>query len=62
MESPYLTLREAATYARTSTRTIQRRLEAGALKRYGAGRPLVLKTELEAALSAAPAKTLEEKS
>jgi hypothetical protein len=62
MESPFLTLSEAATYARMSTRTIQRRLKDGELKRYGAGRPLVLKTELEALLSASPAKTLEEKS
>ena len=52
MESPYFTLGEAAAYARTSTRTIQRRLKAGELKRYGSGRPLVLKTELEALLTA----------
>lgn len=62
MESPYLTLREAATYARTSTRTIQRRLKAGELNRYGASRPLVLKAELEALLSATSVNILEEKS
>lgn len=61
MESPYLTLHEAAAYARTSPRTIQRRLKAGELKRYGTGRPLVLKTELEALLSASKADILEEK-
>ncbi len=62
MESPYLTLGEAAAYARTSTRTIQRRLKAGDLNRYGAGRPLILKTELEALLSAPHTEILEEKS
>lgn len=62
MESPYLTLREAATYARMSIRTIQRRLQAGELNRYGSGRPLVLKTELEALLSASQAEKLEAKS
>ncbi len=48
MESPYFTLREAAAYARTSTRTSQRRLEAGDLNRDGSGRPLIPKAELEA--------------
>ncbi len=62
MNSPYLTLREAADYARTSRRTIQRRLKAGELNRYGTGHPLVLKTELEALLSATPVDILEEKS
>ncbi len=52
MESPYFTLGEAAAYARTSTRTIQRRLKAGELNRYGSSRPLVLKAELEALLTA----------
>lgn len=62
MESPYLTLGEAAAYARTSTRTIQRRLKAGDLNRYGSGRPLVLKTELEALLSAPHTEIPEGKS
>jgi hypothetical protein len=62
MESPYFTLGEAAAYARTSIRTIQRRLKVGELKRYGTGRPLVLKTELEALLSAPHTEILEEKS
>lgn len=62
MESPYFTLREAATYARTSTRTIQRRLKAGDLNRYGSGRPLVLKAELEAMLTAPQAENLEARS
>ncbi len=62
MKSPYLTLKEAAEYARTSIRTIQRRLKAGELNRYGSGRTLILKAELEALLTALPAETLEEKS
>ncbi len=62
MESPYFTLKEAAAYARTSTRTIQRRLNAGELNRYGMGHPLVRKAELEALLSATPVDILEEKS
>jgi excisionase family DNA binding protein len=62
MESPYFTLKEAAAYARTSTRTIQRRLKAGELNRYGTGHPLVHKEELEALLSATPVDILEEKS
>ncbi len=62
MESPYFTLREAAAYARTSTRTIQRRLKAGDLNRYGSGRPLVLKAELEALLTAPQAENLEARS
>jgi hypothetical protein len=62
MESPYLTLGEAAAYARTSTRTIQRRLKAGELKRYGKSRPLILKTELEMLLGTSPAEKAEEKS
>ncbi len=61
MESPYLTLREAAAYARTSTRTIQRRLKAGDLKRYGSGHPLILKAELEALLNSSQAEKLEVK-
>lgn len=61
MESPYFTLGEAAAYARTSPRTIQRRLKAGALNRYGSGRPLILKAELEALLSAPSVEILEEK-
>jgi len=59
MESPYLTLNEAATYARMSTRTIQRRLKAGDLNRYGAGRTLILKAELEALLTAPRAEIPE---
>ncbi len=48
MESPYFTLKEAAAYARTSTRTIQRRLENGDLTRYSLGHhPLILKSELD---------------
>lgn len=62
MESPYFTLREAAAYARTSTRTIQRRLKAGDLNRYGSGRPLILKAELETLLTAPQAEILEGKS
>ncbi|CAN5841496.1 hypothetical protein BH24DEI2_BH24DEI2_28100 [soil metagenome] len=62
MESPYLTLGEAAAYARMSKRTIQRRLKAGDLNRYSSGRPLVLKAELEALLTAPPAEILEGKS
>lgn len=55
MNSTYLNLFEAATYARTSKRTIQRWLEAGKLGRYGHGRkPLILKAELEALLSPTP--------
>lgn len=47
MESLYLTLRELAAYACTSTRIIQRLLKAGELTRYGSG-PLILDEELEA--------------
>lgn len=50
--SPYLTLKEAALYARCSTRTVQRWLVNKKLKRYGHGRfVLILKAELEALLS-----------
>ncbi len=62
MESPYFTLDEAAAYARTSKRTIQRRLKAGNLNRYGAGRTLILKAELEALLTAPRDEILEGKS
>lgn len=61
MESPYFNLREAAAYACTSTRTIQRRLKAGDLRRYGITRPLILKAELEALLAPPQAEKLEEK-
>lgn len=48
MESPYFTLKEATEYARTSVRTIQRRLEDGDLTRYSLGHhPLILKSELD---------------
>jgi excisionase family DNA binding protein len=51
--SPYLTLGEAALYARCSTRTVQRWLSNEKLNRYGHGRlVLILKAELEALLSA----------
>ena len=51
--SPYLTLSEAAAYARCSKRTVQRWLDDEKLNRYGHGRrPLVCKDELEALLSA----------
>lgn len=50
--SPYLTLVEAALYARCSTRTIQRWLSDEKLNRYGHGRlVLIRKAELEALLS-----------
>jgi excisionase family DNA binding protein len=50
--SPYLTLGEAALYARCSTRTIQRWLSDKKLCRYGHGRlVLIRKDELEALLS-----------
>jgi excisionase family DNA binding protein len=62
MKSPYLTLKEAAEYARVSIRTIQRRIEAGELNRYGTGHPLVHEEELEALLSPTPVDILEEKS
>jgi excisionase family DNA binding protein len=53
--SPYLTLKEAALYARCSTRTVQRWLDAGTLRRYGHGRrPLILKGDLETLLSTSP--------
>ncbi len=52
MESPYFTLKEAAAYARTSVRTIQRRLEDGDLTRYSLGyHPLILKAELDKLLT-----------
>ena len=55
MNSPFLTLSEAAQYSRYSVRQIQRWLEAGKLKRYGHGRkPLIKHEELEQFLS--PAK------
>ncbi len=49
--SPFLTLSEAAAFARCSKRTIQRWLEANKLSRRGHGRPLIDKSELEALLS-----------
>jgi excisionase family DNA binding protein len=50
--SPYFTLREAALYARCSTRTVQRWLDSKKLPRYGHGRHvLIRKDELEALLS-----------
>jgi excisionase family DNA binding protein len=50
--SPYLTLGEAAHYARCSTRTVQRWLSDKKLNRYGHGRHLLIrKAELEALLS-----------
>lgn len=55
LESPFLTLPEAAAYARCSVRTIQRRLETGLLTRHGLGaKPLVRRDELAQLL--APAK------
>ncbi len=62
INSPYLTIKEAAEYARISIRTIYRRLKTGELNRYGSGRTLILKAELEALLTAPPADILEEKS
>ena len=49
-DSPYLTLHEAALYARCSKRTVQRWLDAGKLTRHGQSRPLVHRQELEALL------------
>ena len=49
-ESPYLTLHEAAQYARCSKRTVQRWLDAGKLTRHGQYRPLVHRAELDALL------------
>ena len=49
--SPYLTLTEAALYARCSKRTIQRWLDAGKLTRHGQSRPLVHQAELQRFLS-----------
>ena len=55
--SPYLTLTEAAAYARCSTRTIQRYVDAGELTRYGHSRRLLIKQEeLERHLSPATPK------
>jgi excisionase family DNA binding protein len=52
MDSPYLTLAEAAAYARCSKRTVQRWLSDKKLCRHGHGRHvLILKAELEALLS-----------
>ena len=53
--SPYLTLAEAAAFARCSKRTIQRWLDAGTLTRYGYGRrPLVGQEELARLLTPTP--------
>ncbi len=58
--SPYLTLAEAAGYARCSKRTIQRHLKDCELKAHGLGRrPLVDRRELERLLSPTPAKVEE---
>ncbi len=58
--SPYLTLTEAAAYARCSKRTIQRHIKAGKLKAHGLGRrPLIEQSELERLLSSTPAKVEE---
>jgi excisionase family DNA binding protein len=52
IESPYLTLDEAAAYSRHSKRQVQRWLSSGALSRYGVGRrPLIYRSELEALLA-----------
>ena len=56
MTSPYLTLAEAAAYARCSKRTVQRWLADKRLTRYGppgGSIVLILKTELERLLSPA---------
>lgn len=53
--SPYLTLAEAAAYARCSKRTVQRWLEAKKLNRYGHGRTVLIhRRELELLLAAGP--------
>lgn len=50
--SPYLTLSEAAAYARCSKRSIQRWLTAGTLTRHGHGRLVLIRhDELTALLS-----------
>lgn len=50
--SPYLTLKEAALYARCSTRTVQRWLADRKLARCGHGRHLLIRRdELEVFLS-----------
>lgn len=52
--SPFVTLGEAAAYARCHSRTIRRWIQAGDLARYGhGGKVLVLRTDLEALLAAA---------
>ena len=56
MTSPYLTLTEAAAYARCSKRTVQRWLATKQLTRYGpkgGSLVLILKAELERLLSPA---------
>jgi len=45
-ESPYLTLAEAAAYARCSTRTLRRWIDSGKLTRLKSSRLLVDKEEL----------------
>lgn len=53
--SPYLTLGEAADFARYKKRTIQRWLAAGKLTRHGHGRrPLIKRQELTDLLSPTP--------
>ncbi len=51
-ESPFLTLSEAAAYARCSKRTIQRRIKSGELRSHGLGvRPLIRQEDLDTLLS-----------
>ena len=50
-ESPFFTVKEAAAYARCSVRTLERRIERGALPCYRIGRKrLIRKGDLEADL------------
>ena len=50
--SPYMTLQEAAAWARSDKRTIRRWIEASKLTRYGHGKKvLVRRDQLEALLS-----------
>lgn len=51
MDSPYLTLTEAAAYARCTKRTIQRWLKGKKLARHGHLCPLIHRQELEMLLA-----------
>ncbi len=51
-ESPFFSLQEAASFARCSTRTVQRWLDSRKLSRHGHGRRLLIrKVELKLLLS-----------